>query len=474
MYQSAYRYPKKKHTSRVAKLLASIVGIAILVGGIRYLSSLGSKLEQTQTVVSTWSTIQSDWYFGKDVSLAGTLSGSSEPLSYSHTLITTGEETIRLNSSSIDLNNYNGFVYIKWVVSKSDGKEFTIDVKAIGNTEWDLQATSFVPSTDTKFFSKIGLKIDVSTSNGISYTAKDNTIIFSSETLSGSVEVAWFKCESGFPEKDCLAMSKKYTESTFVNRGGLTIWKEANWSGWFAWNNAGAGYKMSASSDALLYKVSSVLMPINEAYIKTLVPEITKLCTPGADMTNPTITKESLDAWLVKTAACTARVTIDDINGEKVTILSKEDISNVKSGSVVPTDNTTTTTTTTPNTTWAVNTSPAPKLTASGHDFTSTRWNYIIHFPSASISYNGINVSENLGVKGLNCYVSIGVKSYADRENDSVGPAVEIYECTSKLSSSSISVPWTIMKTSADGTKLFFIKTLNSNWEPFANGINIQ
>ena len=47
-----------------------------------------------------------------------------------------------------------------------------------------------MPSTDTKFFSKIGLKIDVSTSNGISYTAKDNTITFSSDALSGSVEVA--------------------------------------------------------------------------------------------------------------------------------------------------------------------------------------------------------------------------------------------------------------------------------------------
>ena len=113
MYQSAYRYPQKKRTSRVAKLVASIVGIAILVGGIRYLSSLGSKIEQNQTVTNTGSTIQADWYFGKDVSLAGTLSGSAEPLSYSHTLITTGEETIRLNSSSIDLNNYNGFVYIK-------------------------------------------------------------------------------------------------------------------------------------------------------------------------------------------------------------------------------------------------------------------------------------------------------------------------------------------------------------------------
>ncbi len=101
---------------------------------------------------------------------------------------------------------------------------------------------------------------------------------------------------------------------------------------------------MSATSDALLYKVSSVLIPINEVYIKTLVPEIAKLCTPGADMANPTITKESLDSWLVKTAACAARVTIDDINGEKVTILSKEDTSTIKTGNAIPSDSTTTTT----------------------------------------------------------------------------------------------------------------------------------
>lgn len=473
MYQTAYRYPHKKRSSRIGKLVATILWMAILWWGIRYLSSLGSKIEQSQTPTNTGNTIQWDWYFGKDVSLAGTISWSTEPFSYSHTLITTWDEIIRLNSSSINLNNYNGFVYIKWVVSKSDGKEFTVDVKAIGNTEWDLQTTSFLPSSNTKFISKIGLKIDMSSSNGISYTTRDKTIIFSSDALSGTVEIEWFQCEAGFPEKDCGTISKKYTDSSFVNRGWLTIWKEATWTWWFAWNNAGAWYRINSSSDALLYKISSVLIPINETYIKTLIPEITKLCSPNTDMTNVTIAKESLDSWLVKATSCSARVTIDDESWEKVMILSKEETSSTKSGSTnwstTPTSSTTPTTTTT-----TTNTSAAPKLTASGYDFTSTRWSYTIHFPSASISYNGINITEDLGVKGLSCYVNIGIKWYADKDNDLIWPAIEIYECTSKLSANSINVPWTIMKTSVDGTKLFFIKTLNSNWEDFVNGISIK
>lgn len=478
MYQSPYRYPRKKRTPWGAKLLAILIALAVLVGGIRYLSSLGSKIEeQVVNTTKTGSALWGDWYIGKDISIAGTLSWSTDPLAYSHTLITTGWDIVRLGSTTINLNNYEWFVYVKWSVTKVDQRndQFTIDVKAIGNTEWDLQSSSFAPSADTKFFSSIALKVDTSLSNDITYTNTDNKIIFSTENISGTVEVEWFKCETWFPEKDCGALAKQYTTSTFVNRAWLSISKDPNGTGsWFAQNSAGAGYKITAWSDALLYKISSVLVPVDQIYIKWLIPSIAKLCTPWANMETPTITKEAIDTWLVKTPSCTARVVISNTDGEKVTIVSSSESPSSATGSTT----TTTTTNSNPNNTNTTaatnNTSAAPRATTSGYDFTSTRGNYTINFPSASISYNGVNVTEDLGVKWLSCYVNIGVKSYADRENSDIGSAVEIYECTSKLSSSSIQVPDTIMKTSADGTKLFFIKTLNPNRSDFAKGIEIK
>ena len=68
------------------------------------------------------------------------------------------------------------------------------------------------------------------------------------------------------------------------------------------------------------------------------------------------------------------------------------------------------------------------------------------------------------------------MKDYKDRDDDNIGPAVSIYECTSKESSDTLAgkAAGYIFKTNADGTKLFFIKVQNSAWTEFANKIEIK
>lgn len=483
MYKSPYTYSRKKKSPRWAKLLATIIALAVLGWGIRYLSNLWEKIESTQDNPSqvTWSTITSWWYVWKEVSLEGTLSGSTSPLDYSNTLITDWWEIFRINSSRVNLSNYDWFVYIQWVVSKFNGKEYTVDVTAIGNTEGALNTSSSSPTTETSYLPSIGLKIDTSTISDISYTLDGNTISFLTADDSGKITVEGFKCEAGFPEHDCNALRNAYTESSFVNRAGMTIAKQNWWNWWFAYNDAGAWYKITPSSDALLYKISSAIVPINKQYIQSMIPSIEKLCAPGSNTANPTIKQESLGSWLVTMPSCSARVTIDETEGEKVTILSQDEVAG--STTETPSNNTTTPTTpTTPttetpdtNTTTQENTTAAPKPT-DGVDFTSTRGNYTIHFPATNIAWEWVNVTENLWVDGLSCYVRIGIKLYGDRENADIGPAVQIYECTSKLSSESIKAATNgyIFNTSTDGTKLFLTKVLNPNWTEFANGITVQ
>jgi hypothetical protein len=118
----------------------------------------------------------------------------------------------------------------------------------------------------------------------------------------------------------------------------------------------------------------------------------------------------------------------------------------------------------------------APTATVSGYTYTSTRGGYSITFSSAKIAYYGINVQENLGIDKLSCYIRLDIKDYKDRDNDAIGPSVSIYECTSKESSASLATKAKgyIFKTNKDGSKLFFIQTVNPSWAEFASKITIQ
>lgn len=476
MYQQ-YRQPKKS-SSKWAKVLAILFVLVVLGWWLWYLSKLWAKVEevQTNTTPQTNASITDTRYVGKKVSLSWDLEWVQN-VTYTHTLKTAWGETIKAFSSTYDLSSYKGDVYIKWVVAKFDGKEYIVDISAIWTTEADLETISLPTSTTTRILPSIGLKIDMANHTDITYSNSWSMIILNADGFSGNVKVEGFRCETGFPEKDCDAVEKTFTEGSFVSAWGMTYSKGPN-NTWFAHNNAWAWYRVSTDSDSLLYKASSVLIPINDNYIKTLLPQAQKLCTTITSLTKNTITKDTLSSWKMVldgkwagwvTGQCVVRITFTE-SGESLSIEKQ-----------TGTPSTTTTGTTSTTTNWSTTVAPnsgtvAPVITASGLVFTSTRWWYAITYPSAKISYNGTNVQEDLGIAKLNCYIRIDVKDYKDRDDDTVGPGVSIYECTSKETSESLAAKATgyTFKTSADGTKLFFIKVQNAAWADFASKIKIQ
>lgn len=125
----------------------------------------------------------------------------------------------------------------------------------------------------------------------------------------------------------------------------------------------------------------------------------------------------------------------------------------------------------TPTTVGAV---PGP--TATGYLFVSNRGNYTIFFPSQKIAFEGVNLNETFGLEKTNCYVDIQVKSYADRDNTSVAPGVEIYECVTKLTADEIRAKFPQYKVfeSKDETKMFIVKTNADTWANFTAGLVIE
>lgn len=472
MYQK-YKQQQKKKSTVSAKIFATIAIWLILYSGYQLLPKLWSKIEENTTINSgNVVSVSQDRYVWKEVTTSGTLSGSTDMLSYTNTLINDGKETIYIMSSSIDLNTYNGFVYVHGKIVKLIGKTFVMDIDAIWNSENQLNSIEIPSSDTTVIVPAIWLKIDVEKSNDISYTITWDIITLESREGSWSVQVKWFICETWASEKNCQTLQDSHKEGSFISVWGMTFAKWDNGT-WFAHNSAWAWYLINSSSDSLLYKVSSVIIPINENYIKSLLPEITKLCGAQWNAWDAIISKDNLSQWNVTVNWCIATVIISE-TGEKISITQKPWATSNLNNTWVTTN--TPTTGTTINNEVLKNTSPAPANTISWHVFTSTRWNYSIHYPSARITYNGINITENLWISWLLCYVRMDIKDYKDRDDTSVGPAIVIYECTSKEPSSTLAnnANGYIFKTNADGTKLFFIKVLNDAWNSFASSITIQ
>lgn len=469
MYQQ-YRRQKKSTSSPWAKIVAIIFILGVLGGWLWYLSKIWEKVEQaeTQTLEQKPTSITDSWFVSKKISLQWNVSNVPNEIAYTHTITLENGEVIKAFSSSRDITAYNWSVFVQATVAKFDWKEYIIDINAIGTSEEDLETISLPTSTTTRILPNIWLKIDLNNRSDITYSYDAGKIILSVEGFSWTVKIEWFRCESWFPEKDCDAIEKWFTEGSFVGAGGMTYSKNVE-GNWFAKNSGGAGYRIITEWDALLYKVSSILLPINESYIKTLLPQAQKLCTSIGTATSTKVTKETLSSWKLTLigknngvdTTCDVRITIKE---EWESIAVEKQSKNITT--------TTNTTTLLPTNTWTV----APVITNTGLVFTSTRWWYSIIYPSAKITYNGTNIQENLWIEKLNCYIRIDVKEYKDRNDDTIWPAISIYECTSKEASDTLAnkASWYIFKTNTDGTKLFFIKVQNSAWSEFASKIQIQ
>ena len=476
MYQ---QYRVKRNSSWAwAKSLAIIFVLTLLIWGTRYLSKLSDKVETIEPTISshTWSTSITDWrYVWKKISLEGQITPSSNPLLYSHIITLSWGEAIETLSSHINLSESQGYIYAQWEVVKYDGKKFIVDITAIGSTPDQLSTVTLPVSKNSKTFPSIALKIDMTNHSDVSYTASWDKILFHVEGFSDTMSVQWFRCETWFPEKDCDQIQKWFSGGSFVNAEGMTF---IQWSHnqRFARNSAGVWYLITSPSDSLVYKASSVLVPLNESYIKSLLPAMEKLCAIKS-VWQPLMQKITVTSWQVHIknsagADCNVSIAFTD-TGDEMSI-----------GNKATSQATNTTTSNSKTNSWTKNTQAttvstgvAPTLASSGwYTYVSARGWYHINFPSAKIAYNGTTIQDNLGVDKLNCYMRLDIKDYKDKDDDAIGAALSIYECTSKESSAILTSKTAgyIFKTSKDGSKLFFIKTLNPSWSSVANKISIQ
>lgn len=429
-------------------------------------------------------------YVGKEVILSGDLQSSTDQLKYSYILALASNEKVGLISTKTSIGNYSGKVSIKGTVKSYENGMYVIDVSFITS---DTNTSLTTDSSNSKtYIPDANLFVDVSgnpSTLAVTIAANAITIADTASSVSGdTITVNYFTCQKNDPLKDCQQIkTSAQAGEQFTNSQGMTFYKLPETSKWFA-NNDNIGYMVDVPKDAFFYKVSAYLFPLNTKYIESRIAAQASTYCYNATSRLSNITKQTTT---VKGNIWTTTVEATDTDGKKVTcILATTFTEHQESISLTNyiVSNEGTATTTTGATSVPVNTEnnsqpsmptnvgKVPGPTATGYLFVSNRGNYSIYFPSQKISFEGVNLDEAFGLEKTNCYVDIQVKSYADRDNTSVAPGVEIYECVTKLTVDEIKakLPQYRIVESADATKTFIVKTNDPSWAAFADGTIIQ
>lgn len=429
-------------------------------------------------------------YVGKEVILSGEIMESPDPVKYTYLLKLHSNEEVGLVSTKTAIGNYSGKVSVKGTVKSYDDNMYVIDVSFI-TTDTSANLTTNDSSSKT-YFASANLLVDVSNHpSSLSVSAENNVITISDTASSQSgdiIAINYFTCQKSDPLKDCQQIQASANAGDqFTNTQGVTFYKLAEAGKRFAAND-NMGYMVSVPKDAFFYKVSSYLYPINTKYIQSRISaQATNYCYNstsrlGSIATQTTTAKSNTWTTVVagtdtdgKQVTCTLDMTFGD-HSENISltsyIISNEGGNTSNTGNTAGGNNTTPgSNPTTPTTVGAV---PGP--TSTGYLFVSNRGNYSIFFPSQKIAFEGVNLNEDFGLSNTDCYVDIQVKSYADMDNASVAPGVEIYECVTRQSIDEIktALPQHIVTESADKDKVFIIKTNSEAWAGFAQGIVIQ
>lgn len=429
-------------------------------------------------------------YVGKEVILSGDIQSSPDPVKYSYILKLISNEEVGLVSTKTAIGNYSGKVSVKGTVKSYDDNMYVIDVSFITT---DTSANLSTDASEAKtYVSAANLLVDTSAHpTPLSVIVANNSITINDTASSASGDtttVTFFTCQKNDPLKDCTQIKASANAGDqFTSTQGITFYKISETNKWFGMNE-NMGYMVDAPKDAFFYKVSSYFYPINTKYIESRVSaQATNYCYNASSRIG-TISKQT-----VTTKGNTWTSVIDgvDTDGKKVTctvdVSFGEHQENISLSSYVISNESSTTTTS--GTTAGTNSSnggtqpslpttvgQVPGPTSTGYLFVSNRGNYSIFFPSQKISFEGVNLQETFGLEKTTCYVDIQVKAYADRDNTSVAPGVEIYECVTKLTADEIKtkLPQYMVTESKDETKMFIVKTNSETWAGFTQGLVIQ
>lgn len=422
---------------------------------------------------------------GQDIVLSGMLHADGDLISYTHTLTLPDAMVIGLKSRSLDLSIYSGIVDIQWVVAKELNDMFIVEVASIsGDLAMTGDEESLLWSGSGIYIPQAAIYLPAEFGQKYSLLNQWENGVLKVQNLATNqiIQISYFVCKTSDPNKNCEQLQKNISasaEKKVSTSYAANLYKLEGVTSRYFSNGNNYGYFINDISEEEVVGVVNALILPTEYYIKnTLLSKIQTLCTDGtSSLTQVTTQSSSVDLnglvvnlqWPTLDWSASCKLFIDPslaVGATKISYITNT----INDWNDVDDDNEDTNTTVSLS---DIDTSVKqfPINLEKALTFTSSKW-YSIIFPSSNIAYEAVNVREDLGLPGVNCFSQMNVTKFSDKEFMHEEPKVSIFTCSIKGTLNNLGNTL-IQKTAENGTE-FIIQIVDWSRADFANNIEIN
>lgn len=440
-----------------------------------------------------------DFSLGEEVYLQWEIKANGDIITHTHTIEDVEYWVIWIKSDSINLSDYVGFVQLTWIVEKFyQGNPIVKVVNLSGNLAWaGAQDTNIVLDWNSGVYI-LWAWIQFLPSFFDEYVLlnewENGEIHIQNIETGKEIVLNYFRCNASDPNRNC-----KWLAETFANNNAQSFvtsewdvyykqseaqsWFVANWNRWWVFIND--------VSDDVVFELKDLIKFANEKNMNEWIKSrAMKICQWSWEKLQKINNSEiSLkQEWLSVTVSgdgmekqMTCQILVDFSLPSKWQLQSltiwddvviSEESEEVKdegnrTEEIVQEEK---------KDEWEISAMvfdtnvPQFPIKEEWLIYSSSRWGYLLKFPSSNISYSVSSVKENFGRSDVNCSYVINVIKYSEKENLEVSPAVRVYECLWTATQSW--APEIVVYPRLD--KLFVVQMNDGAWHDFAMNLKFE
>ena len=439
-----------------------------------------------------------DFSLGEEVYVQWEIKEDRDFATHTHKLNDWNYWEIWLKSDSINLSDYAGLVELTGIVEKFYQWNPIVKVSQLSGTklneEYDVDMV-LDNNSDYYYMSKAGIQFLPSFFE--SYLLKNDwengEIVMENIESWKEIVLSYFRCNPVDPDRNCKGLAESFANNnaqSFVTSEWDVYYKQSDAQSRFVSNGDWWGIFINDVSDDIVYELKDSIKFVNEKTIKERVNfRAMKVCQwEWEKLQNVKSYDVNLkQEWLVVTVSwdwnekqMTCQILVDfnlptkwELQSlsiwDNVVALKEPEEERVEED--VKPEEVEEEKVEAPISATSLDTNvPQFPIKEEWLEYKSSRWWYILKFPSSNISYSVSSVKENFGRDDVKCSYVINVIKYSDKENLEVSPSVRIYECD-----------WSVDKSWAQGIvvyprldKKFIVQMNDGAWNDFSMNLKFE
>jgi hypothetical protein len=248
-----------------------VVIITIIVLALIVLVKYDSIKQMFGASSYTWTlddALQSNYKIGQSVDLSWMIASDWDLISYTHTIRTVDWDVLWLTSRTLNINDYQWNIYVKWIVEKLVGDMFVVEVSSIS---WNLVIQNTWNLSTGKYISEAWVFFDQNFfDNYSSENISDWKITVKNIETNQIIIISYFKCNTYNPDQNCRVLNQTFSQTSekdFTTSNWISFYKLQSVSSRYFSNDNLIWYFINDVPESEVMKLSDYIILPNKAYI---------------------------------------------------------------------------------------------------------------------------------------------------------------------------------------------------------------